>query len=70
MIIFFLHAKNVKRDNQRLAENLKQMKEENERLVHKLQTLEEITRDYEEKLGTIPILQEKIRALEKMLSQV
>lgn len=46
------------------------MKEENERLNTKLASLDELVREYEEKLGTIPILQEKIRALEKMHNAV
>jgi DNA repair ATPase RecN len=64
-----INVNSVKRDNQKLAENLKTMKDENDKLIQRLQSLEELNREYEEKLATIPILQEKIRALEKILSQ-
>jgi hypothetical protein len=53
-----------------LAENLKQMKEENDKLLQRVQGCDDLIRDYEEKLGTIPLLQEKIKALEKIALQV
>lgn len=64
-----MNYQSVKKDNQKLAENLKQMKEENDRLLQRVQGCDDLIRDYEEKLGTIPLLQEKIKALEKIALQ-
>lgn len=46
------------------------MKDENDRLMQRVQGCDDLIRDYEEKLGTIPLLQEKIKALEKIALQV
>ena len=53
-----------------MAESLKQLKEENERLHQKLHNMEEMNKEYEDKLSTIPVFQDKIRVLEKMINSV
>jgi len=55
----------IKRDNQKLAETCKKLKDENKELVIKLKELEEIKHDYEGKLASFPLLQERLNALEK-----
>ena len=48
-----------------MAETCKKLKDENKELVIKLKELEEIKHDYEGKLASFPLLQERLNALEK-----
>eukprot|EP00825_Cyclidium_porcatum_P045871 TRINITY_DN7088_c0_g1_i2.p1 TRINITY_DN7088_c0_g1~~TRINITY_DN7088_c0_g1_i2.p1 ORF type:complete len:320 (-),score=66.75 TRINITY_DN7088_c0_g1_i2:761-1720(-) len=59
----------VKRDNQKLNDNLKQMKDEKEKLLERLKQLEEKEKTYEKQLTNLPYMQEKITTLEKLVQQ-
>lgn len=43
------------------------MKEENEKLSHKVKDLESVAKKYEDKLVSFPVMQERIKALEKAM---
>ena len=57
----------MKRDNQKLAEALKQVKQENEKLNQTIRELESANGKYEEKLHDYPILLDRVKTLEKMM---